>query len=395
MNNEVYFKNDSWCICVRIVNPYMKKIFYEVKKGYRTEKEALKAKEDYDTQYLKDIENAKKRTGMRFTFKEYMEYWVKEEFIKISSKGSHAIAYWTIYKIIIPNLKQDMFLPYVTADYINELIDACKPVCDSAGQAVSRFLRNILGSAYSYGYMPKDIRDDLIPVKRRNPSIKILSYPELELLIQETMKHTAYRFEVLLALFCGLRSGEIRALRYEDFNKEEQTLRIERQFTYAYQIADANDSYEFKCKPEEKAPKANSYRLLKIPAFLFDELEKKKKFNEEIIKGKKEQGVTDLDEEYVCISCYGKRKGKSTLTASLNRLCHFSGIPTVSMHVLRHQFATMLLEEGTLSLEYIAKLMGHKSPMTTYSIYCDVMEAREQAKEALDTLIPYSNNREV
>lgn len=65
------------------------------------------------------------------------------------------------------------------------------------------------------------------------------------------------------------------------------------------------------------------------------------------------------------------------------------------MHVLRHQFATMLLEEGTLSLEYIAKLMGHKSPMTTYSIYCDVMEAREQAKEALDTLIPYSNNREV
>ena len=44
MNNEVYFKNDSWCICVRIVNPYMKKIFYEVKKGYRTEKEALKAK---------------------------------------------------------------------------------------------------------------------------------------------------------------------------------------------------------------------------------------------------------------------------------------------------------------------------------------------------------------
>ena len=162
MNNEVYFKNDSWCICVRIVNPYMKKIFYEVKKGYRTEKEALKAKEDYDTQYLKDIENAKKRTGMRFTFKEYMEYWVKEEFIKISSKGSHAIAYWTIYKIIIPNLKQDMFLPYVTADYINELIDACKPVCDSAGQAVSRFLRNILGSAYSYGYMPKDIRDDLI-----------------------------------------------------------------------------------------------------------------------------------------------------------------------------------------------------------------------------------------
>lgn len=361
MNSEVYFKNDSWRICVRVLNPFTKKISYDVIKGYRTEQEALRAKEGY---------------------------------VKVASKGSHAIAKWTIYNIIIPNMKQDTFLPYVTADFINEIIETCKPICESAGQAVSRFLGNVLGSAFAYGYMPKDIRKDMIPIKRNKPNIQILSYPELEKLIHEVMKHPAYSFEVLLALFCGLRSGEIRALRYDDFNKEEQTLRVERQYTNSYCLTDAYDTLELKYVAEEKAPKANSYRLLKIPAFLFDEFEKKKRFNEELLKDKKEKGITDLDEEYICISCYGKRKGKTTLTASLKRMCHYAGIPAVGMHVLRHQFATLLLEEGSLSLEYIAKLMGHKSPMTTFSIYCDIMEAREQTRDALNTLIPYSDVEE-
>lgn len=291
MNSEVYFKNDSWCVCVRIFNPFTKKISYDVINGYRTEQEALKAKEEYDRTYVNDMENARKRTGMRFTFQEYMEYWLKEEYFKVASKGSHAIAKWTIYNIIIPNMKQDTFLPYVTADFINEIIETCNPICTSAGQAVSRFLGDVLGSAYAYGYMPKDIRKDMMPIKRKKPDIKILSYPEMEKLIKEALKHPAYSFEVLLALFCGLRAGEIRALRYEDFNKENQTLRVERQYTNSYCLSDTNDAFEFKYVKEEKAPKANSYRILKIPSFLFEEFEKRKKFNEELLKEKKEKGL--------------------------------------------------------------------------------------------------------
>lgn len=139
--------------------------------------------------------------------------------------------------------------------------------------------------------MPKDIRKDMMPIKRKKPDIKILSYPEMEKLIKEALKHPAYSLEVLLALFCGLRAGEIRALRYEDFNKENQTLRVERQYTNSYCLSDTNDAFEFKYVKEEKAPKANSYRILKIPSFLFEEFEKRKKFNEELLKEKKEKGL--------------------------------------------------------------------------------------------------------
>lgn len=116
-------------------------------------------------------------------------------------------------------------------------------------------------------------------------------------MLQEASKHPAYYFEILLALFCGFRSGEIRGLRYEDFNKEDKIIYVQRQYTSAYTLADTSDAFEF--YSEEKAPKANGYRFLKVPFFIFDELEKRKKFNVQIIQAK---------------------KGKSTMTHSLKNL---------------------------------------------------------------------------
>lgn len=392
MQNEIYFNNNSWNICIRVINPYTHSIDYQIKNGYRTELEAKKAKEQYDMKYEEDMTRIQKRTNMHFTFSTYIDYWLKEDFYKTANNGSIVLGTWAVENVIKPHIKHDMFLYYVTPQYINEIINECKSVCDSAGQITYRFIRRILASAFGYGYIPTDIRKELIPIKRKIPKIQLLTYSELEKMLQEASKHPAYYFEILLALFCGLRSGEIRGLRYEDFNKEEQTIHVQRQYTSAYTLADVSDAFEF--YSEEKAPKANSYRFLKVPFFIFDELEKRKKFNAQIIQSKKEKGYTELDEDYVCISCFGKRKGKSTMTNSLKHVCHYAGIPAITMHTLRHQFATMLLEEGSLSLEYIAKLMGHKSPMTTFSIYCDIMEAKEQATDVLQQAIPYSDGGE-
>ena len=41
-----------------------------------------------------------------------------------------------------------------------------------------------------------------------------------------------------------------------------------------------------------------------------------------------------------------------TMIELKDKTCHYAGIPAVGTHVLRHQFATLLLEEGSLSLEY-------------------------------------------
>lgn len=77
---------------------------------------------------------------------------------------------------------------------------------------------------YAYGLIPRDIRDSLIDVETKVPDIKILTKAELKLLLQEASKHPGYYFEILLALFAGLRGGEVessRVLRVADFLFEE------------------------------------------------------------------------------------------------------------------------------------------------------------------------------
>ena len=59
----------------------------------------------------------------------------------------------------------------------------------------------------------------------------------------------------------------------------------------------------------------------------------------------------------------------------------------ISLHSLRHHFATMLLEQD-MPLETISKLLGHKNVLTTFNIYVGIIDANEDTSKALDTLLP-------
>ena len=79
---------------------------------------------------------------------------------------------------------------------------------------------------------------------------------------------------------------------------------------------------------------------------------------------------------YVCIGPKGKIKSDGTCNSALERICARCSIPRITMHDLRHMFATILIEQK-MPLENISKLMGHKSITTTFEIYCGIIEAKD------------------
>lgn len=72
-----------------------------------------------------------------------------------------------------------------------------------------------------------------------------------------------------------------------------------------------------------------------------------------------------------------KRENKRKLSKMyLKKLCIKNGIPQVTVHGLRHIYASILTEQG-VSLSKISALLGHNSIHTTFDIYCDVITAKE------------------
>ncbi len=122
----------------------------------------------------------------------------------------------------------------------------------------------------------------------------------------------------------------------------------------------------------EKPPKTeNSYRILKIPMEVLDELAKRKMQIDEL-----KNSVLFIDEyDYVSCRFNGLPHSVSAMNIALNKICDRNELSHISPHRLRHNYTTILLEIG-VEIAKISALLGHESVNTTFEYYCDVMEGQ-------------------
>ena len=73
----------------------------------------------------------------------------------------------------------------------------------------------------------------------------------------------------------------------------------------------------------------------------------------------------------------GKPHIPNSFNSYLYRKCPSIGITNISVHGLRHMFATILIERG-VPIVKISALLGHSSPNITFEIYCGIMEERKR-----------------
>ena len=170
---------------------------------------------------------------------------------------------------------------------------------------------------------------------------------------------SSLKARILLSLSygCGLRAGEVIRLKVKHIDSAQKIIRIEQS-------------------------KGRKDRNVMLPSETLDLLRQWWK-----VRPSRYDAATPLQERWLFP---GTRAGKPTTTRQLNRLFHeaadAAGIKKgVTLHALRHSFATHLLERGT-DIRIIQALLGHDKLDTT-ARYARVATAMIAAVESpLDLL---------
>lgn len=191
-------------------------------------------------------------------------------------------------------------------------------------------------------------------------------------------KATKYENELTLMLYTGLRSGEMRGLRWADVDFDAGTINVQRQLHPA-----------INGKRNITPPKYGEARLLHVPdevmAILRDQ--RRRQAEQRLSFGGWEEN--DITRDLV----FRQRNGRAHTTETIRRAMHNVGVaigqPDLHPHDLRHSYAVAALRSGA-DVKTVQHNLGHKTAGMTLDVYAAYTE--DAGKAGANMLSAYLKN---
>lgn len=159
---------------------------------------------------------------------------------------------------------------------------------------------------------------------------------------------------IMIGLYCGLRIGEVCALKWSDIDLEKRLITVKSTVYRVYEISFDED--KGKSEVNTSSPKTRrSNRLVPIPRDL----------NNLLIAAKDKFNVTS--DKYILTSSE-KMAEPRTFSSYYERLLKKCGLEHHTFHCLRHTFATKAALEG-MNPEDLSRILGHANVNITLSRY--------------------------
>lgn len=375
---HAFFERNSWYHRTKVLQEDYS-VKYGKIGGFKTDKEA----EDAYNKHMEEFDRTMKvkllPQGKDITVKEYLVYWYESIFSERIESTTGYVSAYVLYSFLLPSIDDDMKLRLINVEYINAVLKAAAKYCESAGNKS----RELLFIAFKDAVVER-----MIP---NNPVIGTKKYPRKKANVMTLNKEQTKRFllaakarnwflEIILALYLGLRKGEILGLKFSDFDMEKKIVHIQRQLVSDVKVEKGGYRIE-EYNIVERDPKTEkSNRILRVPNIVLVELEKRRQM---VQLDKSMLGEQYCDSDYVSCQKNGLRRGLSSLNSEINRICEANLLPHITVHGLRHMFATILLERG-VSIAKISGMLGHSSVHTTFEFYLEIMDEDTKMMEFMN-----------
>lgn len=336
--------------------------------GFKTKKEAEKAL----AELISKIEKGEYFEQKEMPLSEYLKKWLAH--VKHNISESTYVFYKDIInKILIPNLGNvniSKLKPIIIQNFLNEKLEE-----GDLSPTTVRHYYNVLNIALNQAVKWQIIENNpcfaVTPPKKRDAIPNVLNPEQVKILLDYTKES---EFSVMyiplhLALFCGLRRGEILGLQWDDVDFKNQVIRIR------------NNVVKVGNESKLTTPKTdNSIRTVAIMPETVKILKQHKK------KQKEHQlllGESYHKSNFVCTWEDGRTIRPDYLTHTLKKLLKKCNLPNIRFHDLRHTHATLLLMQG-VNPKIVSERLGHSKVDITLDTYSHVLP--EMQKEAVDKL---------
>jgi integrase len=225
-------------------------------------------------------------------------------------------------------------------------------------------IHKALQTAVKWGLVGRNVADGVdVPRARRN-EMQTWDEDEIQRFLKAAESKLYYEL-FYLAIFTGMRRGELLALRWQDIDFVFGQVSVNRAL---HQLKDG--SYIFTQPKSEK-----SRRTIALPPSASLML-KKHQENQSLERAMLGKPLTDND---LIFSQYdGKPLRPNTVTRAWTLLAARSGVKVIRLHDARHTHASLLLKQG-VHPKIVQERLGHSSISMTLDTYSHVAPGLQQA----------------
>jgi integrase len=314
----------------------------------------------------------KSQTGFvdagKLTVRDFFEHWL--ETTAPTLRAVTVRRYRDLARLHIVGVIGNTSLAKLTAADVQRLYaDRLKRLSPTTVRYVHAVLHHALDDAVKWGLLARNVADTVEPPQRARNEMHVWSAEHVGCVLR-TAGHDPLEAFWRLAIYTGMRRGELLALKWSDLELDAGALFVQRALSRGETS-----------RLEEGEPKSQSgrRRIALSPSVV----ESLRRHRVRQLEYRLSIGDAYKDRGYVFVNETGGYVHPNTLYRRFRDLIARAGVPTIRFHDLRHTSATLLLAEGVHG-KIVQERLGHANIAMTLDLYSHV--SADMQRNAADTL---------
>lgn len=329
-----------------------------------------KEAEKFLTEKLRELDTGILIDTKKMKFTEYLDYWIKEACenkLSITTLDGYKQNIEKHIKPYLGNLEVEKITPlhlqnFYTDRLKNGRLNGKGGLSNKTVVTLHRIIHRALEQAVKWQLVIRNVANSVEPPKPQKYKASFLNEEQTNKLM-EIAKHTDIYIPIIIAIYTGMRRGEILGLMWSNVNLEKGYILVDKAL------------YSTSKGLQISSPKTDkSIRKIAIPKTLVKEL-KRNKINQ--MKDKLKLGASYQENDMVCCNRDGSLINPKSFSRKFHTLLKSNNLPLVRFHDLRHSHASLLVKLG-VQPKVISERLGHSNISITMDLYSHIYEETDK-----------------